>query len=52
LEAPDASPFSQAEKELIKKALKESAGNKSKAATNLGISRTRLYRKMKAYNIK
>ncbi len=44
--------FSEAEKDLIIKALKESNGNKSKAAEILGISRPRLYKKIDQYNIK
>lgn len=44
--------FSEAEKELIVRALRESKGNKSKAAEILGISRPRLYKKISQYGIK
>ncbi len=39
------------EKETILRALKMAGGNKSKAAKILGISRNRLYRKLKAYGL-
>lgn len=39
------------EKELIKKKLTELAGNKSKAAKELGISRRTLYRKIEEYQL-
>ncbi|MFQ5453672.1 MAG: sigma-54-dependent transcriptional regulator [Candidatus Zixiibacteriota bacterium] len=44
--------FSEAEKSLIEKALKEANWNKTKAALILGISRPRLYKKIELYNIK
>lgn len=40
-----------AEIDAIKKAMKESGGNMTKAANLLGISRTTLWRKIKKYNI-
>ncbi|MDC3412875.1 sigma-54-dependent Fis family transcriptional regulator [Terrihalobacillus insolitus] len=40
------------EKELILKALVQTAGNKSKAADQLGIHRTTLYQKLKKFNIR
>lgn len=43
--------FTEAERELIIRALKESRGNKSKAAEILGISRPRLYKKIDQYKI-
>ena len=39
------------EKKLIKKALQEAGGNKTKAAQKLGISRKTLFNKMTQYNI-
>jgi DNA-binding NtrC family response regulator len=44
--------FSEAERELIVRALRESKGNKSRAAEILGISRPRLYKKIEEYGIK
>lgn len=44
--------FSEAECDLIIRALHQSKGNKSKAAEILGISRPRLYKKIEQYNIK
>ena len=40
------------EMEMIQKALRKAEGNKSRAAVYLGISRTRLYKKIKVYGIK
>ena len=39
------------EKQLILQTLKEAGGNKSKAASNLGIHRTTLYQKLRKYQI-
>ncbi len=39
------------EKEMIQKALQQAHGNKSQAAASLGISRSRLYKKIKLYGI-
>ncbi|WP_053217007.1 sigma-54-dependent Fis family transcriptional regulator [Virgibacillus senegalensis] len=39
------------EKQLIEKVLKESGGNKTKAADKLGIHRTTLYQKIKKYQL-
>ncbi len=39
------------EKKLIKKALREAGGNKTKAAQKLGISRKTLFNKMTQHNI-
>lgn len=44
--------FSEAERDLIIRALHESKGNKSKAAEILGISRPRLYKKIEQYSIR
>jgi two-component system response regulator AtoC len=41
----------EAEKRLIVKALKASSGNRTKAATQLGISRRTLHRKLNEYNL-
>ncbi|HPW64751.1 MAG TPA: sigma-54 dependent transcriptional regulator [Candidatus Omnitrophota bacterium] len=43
--------LTDAEKELIRNALRETNGNKSKAAEKLGISRRTLYRKIEEYQI-
>ncbi len=43
--------LAEMEEELIRKALKETGGNKNKAAKILGIPRTTLWRKMKKYGI-
>jgi len=43
--------ITDAEKELIQKALQETRGNKSTAAEKLGISRRTLYRKLEEYKI-
>jgi transcriptional regulator with PAS, ATPase and Fis domain len=40
-----------AEAELIVKALEQSAGNKVLAAKTLGIARSSLYRKIRAYRL-
>jgi DNA-binding NtrC family response regulator len=41
----------EVEKELIKKALKQTRGNKSRAASLLGINRKALYRKLEKHNL-
>lgn len=43
--------FTEAERDLIVRALKQSHGNKSRAAEILGISRPRLYKKIEQYDI-
>ena len=43
--------LSDVEKEVIREAIKKSGGNLTKAAEELGIGRTTLYRKMEAYGI-
>ncbi|MDD5226470.1 MAG: helix-turn-helix domain-containing protein, partial [Candidatus Omnitrophica bacterium] len=45
------SKITDAEKELIQKALHETRGNKSTAAEKLGISRRTLYRKLEEYGL-
>ncbi len=45
------SKITDAEKELIQKALHETRGNKSTAAAKLGISRRTLYRKLEEYQL-
>ena len=42
----------ETERSLIEKVLKACKGNKSKAAKKLGISRTRLYKKLKQYGLR
>ncbi len=46
------SSLKETERNLVKQALIESKGNKSKAAQKLGISRTRLYKKLDQYGLK
>lgn len=41
----------EVEKQAVMRALKRAGGNKSKAASLLGISRSRLYRKLKQYGL-
>lgn len=41
----------EAEKQLIMRALKESAGNRTGAAKKLGISRRTLHRKLHTYHL-
>lgn len=43
--------MSEAERELVLRALKQAGGNKSKAAEMLGISRPRLYKKIEIYHL-
>ncbi len=45
------SKITDAEKELIQQALRETRGNKSTAAEKLGISRRTLYRKLEEYKL-
>ncbi len=45
------SPLSEAERGAIERALKACDGNKSRAASMLRISRTRLYRKIREYGL-
>ncbi|MFQ5649999.1 MAG: sigma-54-dependent transcriptional regulator [bacterium] len=45
------STLSNAERQAIENALKAAGGNKSKAAAILGISRTRLYKKLELYKL-
>jgi len=44
-------PLSEAEKLVIKAAMKEADGNKNKAASILGVHRTTLYKKLEEYGI-
>ncbi|MFQ5603975.1 MAG: sigma-54-dependent transcriptional regulator [bacterium] len=46
------STLSRTERNAVEQALIAAKGNKSKAAALLGISRTRLYKKLELYNIK
>jgi transcriptional regulator with PAS, ATPase and Fis domain len=45
-------PFRKAEAEVIDKTLKKYQGNRVKAANELGIDRTTLWRKMKKYSLR
>lgn len=47
----DIDPLVEKEKELILQALIQANGNRDKAAKQLGISRTTLWRKLKKYNL-
>lgn len=49
--AADSLKVEDIEKKAIEKAIEKSAGNLSKAAEELGIGRTTLYRKMKKYDL-
>jgi DNA-binding NtrC family response regulator len=51
--APGVPPLSvvEAEKNLIRRALRESQGSRTEAARKLGMSRRTLYRKLEVYNI-
>jgi transcriptional regulator with PAS, ATPase and Fis domain len=46
-----ASPFEQAESEVIEKTLKKYGGDRIKTAQELGIGRTTLWRKIKKYKL-
>ncbi|MCD6517638.1 MAG: sigma 54-interacting transcriptional regulator [Candidatus Aminicenantes bacterium] len=48
---PDQNPLEKSEKEAIRLTLKESDGQRLKAARRLGISRATLWRKIKKYNL-
>jgi DNA-binding NtrC family response regulator len=54
-ETPAASPaptgLGAVDREMIVKALADCAGNKSKAADRLGISRTQLYGRLRKYQL-
>ena len=45
------SMIERTEMEAIRRALRETGGNRSRAAELLGISRATIHRKMKAYHI-
>jgi transcriptional regulator with PAS, ATPase and Fis domain len=48
---PETTNVSEVEREMIKKALAECRGNKSRAATRLGLSRTQLYVRLRKYQL-
>ena len=50
-EQETAGTLSEAERAAIESALRKAGGNKSKAAAILGISRSRLYKKLEIYNL-
>ncbi|MDX1628228.1 MAG: sigma-54 dependent transcriptional regulator [Fulvivirga sp.] len=52
LESPDTLKLEEIEKHAIEKAINKFKGNMSKAAKELGLGRTTLYRKMEKYGIK
>lgn len=45
------SPLQQAELDEITAALRHSAGNKSRAAAELGVGRTSLYRELRQFGL-
>jgi transcriptional regulator of acetoin/glycerol metabolism len=47
----EASPFEQAESEVIEKTLKKYGGHRFKTAKGLGIGRTTLWRKIRKYRL-
>jgi transcriptional regulator with PAS, ATPase and Fis domain len=49
--APPTAHLNMVERDMIKQALAECTGNKSKAASRLGISRTQLYVRMRKYQL-
>jgi DNA-binding NtrC family response regulator len=49
--APSTAHLNTVERDMIKQALAECTGNKSKAAARLGISRTQLYVRMRKYQL-
>jgi two-component system response regulator FlrC len=49
--APETTNVSEVEREMIKHALAECRGNKSKAAAQLGLSRTQLYVRLRKYQL-
>lgn len=51
LSKTEASPFAQAEAELIEKTLKKYGGDRAKTANELGIGRTTLWRKIRKYGL-
>ncbi|MGQ9648125.1 MAG: sigma-54 interaction domain-containing protein [Thermodesulfobacteriota bacterium] len=51
LSKTEASPFEQAEAELIGKTLKKYGGDRAKTANELGIGRTTLWRKIRKYGL-
>jgi len=46
-----AGPLADAERHAVEQALRAARGNKSRAASILGISRTRLYNKLRQYGL-
>jgi formate hydrogenlyase transcriptional activator len=49
--APESASVSDVEREMIRKALADCRGNKSKAAAQLGLSRTQLYVRLRRYQL-
>ncbi|GMU98613.1 MAG: hypothetical protein AMXMBFR51_13500 [Ignavibacteriota bacterium] len=50
-ETENKTPFEQVEKQLIQSTLRKYNGNRSQTATELGINKTTLWRKMKKYKL-
>jgi sigma-54-dependent transcriptional regulator len=48
---PQTSDLHAIERDMIARVLRECNGNKSKAAKQLGLSRTQLYGRMRRYNV-
>jgi transcriptional regulator of acetoin/glycerol metabolism len=48
--APDSTTLADVEQRAIERAMRETNGNRSQAARQLGISRTQLYGRLRKYN--
>ena len=48
---PPTTDLTVVEREMIAQVMRESGGNKSKAATKLGLTRSQLYVRLRRYNL-